>query len=169
MPKITIKDLERMKAAGTIRGFSQPNTQKNHKKGTKTAFESAKEQGQTTLWHIGKPRKIPKSEAKQVSWLRFQLQYWAKEKNQVLLEEHRFSHRKWRFDFAFKEIMIAIEYEGINSAKSGHTTLVGYTKDTEKYNEAAKLGWDVLRFTAVNYKTAPQKLTETWTTRHKNG
>ena len=60
--------------------------------------------------------------------------------------------RKWRFDFAIVEKKIAIEYEGIfGGGKSRHTTVSGYTADSEKYNEAAKLGWKVLRYTAKSY------------------
>lgn len=60
--------------------------------------------------------------------------------------------RKFRFDWAIPELKIAIEYEGLFSEKSGHTTVTGYTKDCEKYNQAALLGWKVLRYTALNYK-----------------
>jgi len=56
--------------------------------------------------------------------------------------------RKWRFDYAFKNKMVAVEYEGIYSAKSRHTSLSGFTKDCEKYSEAAILGWKVIRVTA---------------------
>lgn len=77
------------------------------------------------------------------------------------IEEHRFHpDRKWRFDFAIPEHKIAIEYEGIYSRKSGHTTHKGYTKDTEKYNEAAKLGWTVLRYTANTYKRVIDDITK---------
>ena len=68
-------------------------------------------------------------------------------------EEYRFhDKRRFRFDFAIPELKIAIEYEGLNSEKSGHTTIAGYTSDCEKYNIAAIRGWRVLRYTAVNYK-----------------
>ena len=60
--------------------------------------------------------------------------------------------RRWRFDYAFPELKIAIEYEGIVSAKSRHTTMKGYTGDCEKYNEAAILGWKVIRITALMFK-----------------
>ena len=33
--------------------------------------------------------------------------------------------RKWRFDFAIPEMKIGIEYNGIMSAKSRHTTITG--------------------------------------------
>lgn len=60
--------------------------------------------------------------------------------------------RKWRFDFAILDRKIAIEYEGIHSGKSRHTTRSGYASDVEKYRESAKLGWTVLRYTAKDYK-----------------
>ena len=60
--------------------------------------------------------------------------------------------RKWRFDFAIPSLMISIEYEGLFSEKSGHTTINGFIKDCEKYREAAKLGWKVLRYTQKDYK-----------------
>jgi len=60
--------------------------------------------------------------------------------------------RKFRFDVAIPDHKIAIEYEGIFSLKSRHTTLKGYTADTEKYNIAQIQGWKVLRYTAINYK-----------------
>jgi hypothetical protein len=68
------------------------------------------------------------------------------------VEELQFnSTRKFRFDWAIPELKIAIEYEGIFSKKSGHTTVTGYTKDCEKYNIAAIEGWIILRYTAKNY------------------
>jgi hypothetical protein len=58
--------------------------------------------------------------------------------------------RRFKFDIAIPSLMIAIEFEGINSKKSRHTTLTGYTNDCEKYNLAVKLGWRVLRYTMMN-------------------
>jgi len=60
--------------------------------------------------------------------------------------------RKFRFDFAFPEMKLAIEYEGMFSEKSGHTSIAGYSDNCQKYNLALKLGWRVLRYTALNYK-----------------
>jgi very-short-patch-repair endonuclease len=62
--------------------------------------------------------------------------------------EHRFHpKRRWRFDFAYPEHMVAIEVEGlVYKGKSRHTTVSGYKGDLEKYNEAAILGWKVIRF-----------------------
>jgi len=74
--------------------------------------------------------------------------------------------RRWRFDFAWPELMIAAEVEGgteshgqrrrikgkLCTLKSRHLTPKGYENDCEKYNEAAMLGWHILKFTgkAVN-------------------
>jgi len=66
--------------------------------------------------------------------------------------EYRFHKvRRFRFDVAIPKYRIAVEYEGIVSGRSRHTTLKGYTGDCEKYNIAVKEGWRVLRYTALNY------------------
>lgn len=49
--------------------------------------------------------------------------------------------RKWRFDFALPSVRIAIEVDG-----QRHRTFAGIRSDCEKLNEAARLGWRVLRF-----------------------
>jgi very-short-patch-repair endonuclease len=69
------------------------------------------------------------------------------------VKEYRFHPtRKWRFDFAIVEKKIALEFEGgVFHGKSRHTTGKGFTEDAAKYNEAAKLGWKVLRYTAKGY------------------
>ena len=63
-------------------------------------------------------------------------------------EEYQFHEtRRWRFDFAWPEQMVALEIEGgvWRGAKGGHTSGVGFTKDCEKYNTATVMGWKVLR------------------------
>lgn len=68
------------------------------------------------------------------------------------VEEYKFCDtRKFRFDFAIPEKRIAIEFEGLMSKKSRHTTVTGYSKDCEKYNLATTLGWRVLRYTILSY------------------
>jgi very-short-patch-repair endonuclease len=54
--------------------------------------------------------------------------------------------RRWRFDFAYPEQMIGIEVEGGVWVRGRHTRGSGFIADCEKYNEAAILGWTVLRF-----------------------
>ena len=73
--------------------------------------------------------------------------------------EYKFSsQRKFRFDFAIPSKKIAIEYEGLMSKKSRHTTVAGYTKDCEKYNLAQIEGWRVLRYTVNNYSALNKDL-----------
>lgn len=134
--RFTIHQLEQLQKDGKIKSFSvSPKTDgKNSKK---------------------LPKKIPK----QVSWMKSQLTLWCMAKGYELKEEHRFHPaRKFRFDFAIEALKIGIEYEGINSTKSRHTTVTGYSTDTDKYNLAQSCGWKVLRFTALNYKTIIQVL-----------
>jgi hypothetical protein len=91
-------------------------------------------------------------------WLHDTLLTWVvKQGNVYMMSEYKFHPtRKWRFDFAVfhwnGDKLCAIEYEGLNSRKSRHTTITGYTGDTEKYNAAQLEGWKVLRYTALNYK-----------------
>ena len=55
--------------------------------------------------------------------------------------------RKWRIDLFLEEYKIGIEIEGGTWGKSRHTTGTGYRKDLEKYNQAAIMGFRVLRYT----------------------
>lgn len=74
-----------------------------------------------------------------------------KAENLDFVTEYKFHPtRKWRFDFAIVDKKVAVEYEGVMSAKARHTSVTGYTKDAEKYNAAALLGWKVLRYTALS-------------------
>jgi len=63
--------------------------------------------------------------------------------------------RKWRLDWAFPEIKLAIEYEGMafHGGKSRHTAISGFTGDCEKYNELALAGWMLLRFNAKHVQS----------------
>jgi hypothetical protein len=62
--------------------------------------------------------------------------------------EHRFHEtRRWRFDAAIPELMLAVEYEGGTFGRSRHTSGVGYSRDVEKYSTAAAMGWTVIRVT----------------------
>lgn len=62
--------------------------------------------------------------------------------------EHRFSKKRfWRFDFAYLSAKLAIEVDGGAGTGGRHTRAQGFANDCEKLNEAAILGWRVLRFT----------------------
>lgn len=67
--------------------------------------------------------------------------------------------RKFRFDLAILPYKIAIEYEGVSTSgkndkysENGHTSLLGYTSNCEKYNLAQMQGWVVLRYTVKSYQ-----------------
>ena len=69
------------------------------------------------------------------------------------------SGRKFRFDLAILPYKIALEYEGISTGsdndskeENGHTSLLGYTSNCEKYNLAQMQGWIVLRYTIKSYQ-----------------
>jgi hypothetical protein len=55
--------------------------------------------------------------------------------------------RRWAFDYAWPPWKIALEIEGGVFIQGRHTTGVGFTRDCEKYNRAAILGWLVIRAT----------------------
>ena len=64
------------------------------------------------------------------------------------VEEYEFHPTsKYRFDYAWPLFMIALEVEGGIHSGGRHTSSVGFLKDMKKYNEAALLGWRVLRTT----------------------
>ncbi len=55
--------------------------------------------------------------------------------------------RRWRFDYAWPQQMVALEVEGGVWTGGRHTRGAGFLKDIEKYNRAAVLGWRLLRVT----------------------
>lgn len=70
--------------------------------------------------------------------------------------------RKWRFDFAWPEIKLAVEIEGVihfgtnadgSRKTSRHQNRAGYENDCDKYNRATLEGWRVLRFTQKHIKS----------------
>ena len=81
------------------------------------------------------------------------------------VREYRFSqltNRLWRFDFAWPELRIAVEIEGLThygknadgSHKIGrHQTSAGFQGDLDKYNQAAIERWQVLRFSQHQVKS----------------
>lgn len=71
--------------------------------------------------------------------------------------EYRFHPvRRWRFDYAVPEAMLAVEYHGhagfIGGGASGHSSIKGLSNDCEKVNSAIGLGWRVLAFTALHFR-----------------
>ncbi len=69
--------------------------------------------------------------------------------------------KDWRFDFAWPELMLAVEVEGITSFgrnKNGsmrlgrHQTGKGMEEDLRKYDKAINLGWNVYRCSGAMIK-----------------
>jgi len=70
------------------------------------------------------------------------------------VREYRFHPvRKWRFDYAFPDLKIAVECDGGVFTGGRHTRPIGYMKDMEKFNAAAQDGWVVLKFTPSQMMT----------------
>jgi very-short-patch-repair endonuclease len=67
-------------------------------------------------------------------------------------EYHFHPTRKWRFDFAWPSQLVAVEIDG----RGRHQTVAGVRADCEKHNEAARLGWRVLRFPATDKSHAAE-------------
>lgn len=78
---------------------------------------------------------------------------------EIILEHKFHPSRKWRFDLAIPSVKLAVEIEGAVYTNGRHTRGTGFLNDIEKYNEAAMLGWTLLRFTHVKHSN--QEVIET--------
>lgn len=73
--------------------------------------------------------------------------------------EYRFhATRKWRFDYAIPDYLIAIEYEGGVFSDGRHTRGTGFVNDCDKYNAAILDGWRLLRYTIVHLNKKPEQI-----------
>jgi very-short-patch-repair endonuclease len=54
--------------------------------------------------------------------------------------------RRWRLDYAFPEVKLAIELEGGCWIGGRHTSGMGFVKDMQKYNALTEMGWYLLRY-----------------------
>jgi very-short-patch-repair endonuclease len=55
--------------------------------------------------------------------------------------------RRWRFDFAWESVKIALEVHGGGWVQGRHNRPLGMAKDFEKANTAQLMGWVVLHAT----------------------
>ncbi|MDO7434570.1 DUF559 domain-containing protein [Acinetobacter baumannii] len=68
-------------------------------------------------------------------------------------QEYKFHpKRKWRADFLITGTKILVEVEGGIWSGGRHTRGKGYLGDMQKYNEAAMMGFKVLRFSTEQVK-----------------
>jgi len=63
------------------------------------------------------------------------------------LEYQFHPYRKFRFDFAWPLLKVALEVEGGIYIRGAHGSCGGILRDIEKYNLAASMGWLVIRVT----------------------
>lgn len=62
--------------------------------------------------------------------------------------EYRFHpERRWRFDLAWPDLLVAVEVDGGVWTGGRHVRGAGVEADCEKVSHAAALGWRVLRLT----------------------
>ena len=72
--------------------------------------------------------------------------------------EHRFHPtRRWRFDYAWPEIKLAVEVHGGTYTNGRHTRGGGFTVDREKMNESAIYGWTVLEVTSAQVRSGQMR------------
>ena len=78
--------------------------------------------------------------------------------------EHRFhAARRWRFDWACLDILLAIELQGVTHfgrAIGGHQGADGIERDMEKFNAAIELGWRVLLYSQRQVQRDPVGVVE---------
>lgn len=75
--------------------------------------------------------------------------------------------RMWRFDFAWRDYMVAVEIQGVVVRRiggkvytmGGHADVKGMRNDHAKHNAAILLGWSVLQFMQDDIK--PKRAIET--------
>jgi very-short-patch-repair endonuclease len=77
---------------------------------------------------------------------------YLKENYEVEIEYKFCPTRRWRFDFAIPSVKLAIEIEGGTWIYGRHNRASSIHLDFEKYNNAARLGWRLLRFIPAQLK-----------------
>ena len=69
-------------------------------------------------------------------------------------KEYRFfPKRKWKIDYFFEDVGLAVEIEGGVWKNGRHNRASGFVKDIEKYNAITELGYYLLRYqpNQINY------------------
>jgi hypothetical protein len=110
---------------------------------------------------------IPREKSKAIAWLDLNLAYWCNARGLELKcaatgGELQFDPvRKWRWDYAIPAEKIAIEFNGgMFMDKSGHSSVSGLLRDSEKQNAGVAQEWRVIVLTSLNYMTVLKTLNE---------
>lgn len=61
--------------------------------------------------------------------------------------------RRWRFDFAWPALMVAVEVHGGLWGRGRHNSEPGFSNDCEKEATAQIMGWKVIRVTSAMIKS----------------
>ena len=70
------------------------------------------------------------------------------------VRELRFhAERRWRLDFAWPALQLALEVEGGTWSNGRHSRGKGFADDCEKYAELAISGWRLIRVTTHQVET----------------
>jgi very-short-patch-repair endonuclease len=73
--------------------------------------------------------------------------YWTANNLPVPTAEYKFHpSRRWRIDYCYPDILLAIEIEGAIWQQGRHTRGSGFVKDMEKYNALTEAGYHLLRY-----------------------
>lgn len=133
--------IERLKARGMVVDHTSP-LPKNRNIVIESPVVSQK---------IKRPATVPRQEPGQLREMKLLLKFM---KIDFVTEYAFLKDRRFRFDIYFEvnDKKIGVEYDGIFSERSRHTSLTGFSNDTEKTNLAAINGFIVLRYTAMTYK-----------------
>lgn len=70
--------------------------------------------------------------------------------------------RKWRFDLAYPNVLVAFEYEGGIFTGGAHVRGKHFKSDVEKYNTAALMGWRVFRLHCDMIYRGQRQLDDGW-------
>ena len=68
--------------------------------------------------------------------------------------------RRWRFDFAWPDRLVAVELDGGLFVGGGHQRGRRFAGDAAKQNAAVLAGWRVLRYTTVDLQERPVQCAE---------
>jgi very-short-patch-repair endonuclease len=105
--------------------------------------------------HIANKKDLPPKKAKldPASGVGILMAQIGAERIPLPTKEHRFHPvRKWRFDLAWANQLLAVEVEGGVFTHGRHTRGAGYQRDLVKYNAAQLIGWRVLRYSTSQVK-----------------
>lgn len=141
-----VSDVEEKLKAGKIRGYVMHERRK----------EPLKEpNGKIVSRHYTQRSK----EKDFIAWC---LWNFAQRHGVILYQEYRFDEeRRFRFDWCIPDVRfrLAVEYDGgIFDPNGDHRSVKGMQRDMHKINLAQQLGYVVLRFSVLDYKTLPQAL-----------